>query len=48
MQSFEKTEDEKTRCAAPSHPVPSFRAILNRVTEIYSLNASMKKTERLR
>lgn len=28
MQSF-----EKTRCAAPSRPVPSFRAILNRVTE---------------
>ena len=31
MQRFEKTEDEK--CAAPSRPVPSFRAILNRVTE---------------
>ena len=33
MQSFEKTEDEKTRCAAPSRPVPSFRETLNRVTE---------------
>ena len=33
MRSFEKTEDEKMRCAAPSRPVPSFRAILNRVTE---------------
>ncbi len=33
MQSFEKTEDEKMRCAAPSRPVPSFRAVLNRVTE---------------
>lgn len=33
MQSYEKTEDEKMRCAAPSRPVPSFRAVLNRVTE---------------
>ena len=33
MQSFEKTEDEKTRCSVPSRPVPSFRAVLNRVTE---------------
>lgn len=33
MRSFEKTEDEKMRCAAPSRPVPSFRAVLNRVTE---------------
>ena len=33
MRSFEKTEDEKMRCAAPSRPVPSFRETLNRVTE---------------
>lgn len=33
MRSFEKTENEKMRCAAPSRPVPSFRAVLNRVTE---------------
>lgn len=33
MRSYEKSEDEKMRCAAPSRPVPSFRAVLNRVTE---------------
>ena len=33
MRSYEKSEDEKTRCATPSRPVPSFRAVLNRVTE---------------
>ena len=33
MRSYEKSEDEKTRCAAPSRPVPSFRETLNRVTE---------------
>lgn len=33
MQSYEKTENEKKRCAAPSRPVPSFRAVLNKVTE---------------
>ena len=38
MQSLKKTENEKTRCAAPSRPVPSFRAVLNRETVSDTVN----------